>query len=57
MTADGKEVIASPGDNVVIGPHTSHRFIAMGTEPLEAIAIHMAATASSSNGSASDAEL
>jgi mannose-6-phosphate isomerase-like protein (cupin superfamily) len=39
MTVDGKEVIAGPGDIVVIGPHTPHRFTAIGTEPLDMIAI------------------
>jgi mannose-6-phosphate isomerase-like protein (cupin superfamily) len=36
----GKEVIAGAGDIVVIGPDTPHRFTAIGTEPLDAIAIH-----------------
>jgi quercetin dioxygenase-like cupin family protein len=29
MTVDGKEVIAGPGDIVVIGPDTPHRFTAI----------------------------
>ena len=40
MTVNGKEVIAGPGDIVVIGPDTPHLFTAIGTEPLDTIAIH-----------------
>jgi mannose-6-phosphate isomerase-like protein (cupin superfamily) len=40
MTVDGNGVNAGPGDVVIIGPDTRHRFTAMETEPLDAIAIH-----------------
>jgi len=40
MTVDGKEVIAGPGDIVVLAPGTPHRFVAAGNERLEAICIH-----------------
>jgi mannose-6-phosphate isomerase-like protein (cupin superfamily) len=40
MTVDGKEVVAGPGDIVVIGPETPHRFTAIGDERLDMIAIH-----------------
>jgi mannose-6-phosphate isomerase-like protein (cupin superfamily) len=40
MTIDGQEVIAGPGDIVVIGPGTPHRFIAIGEERLVAVCIH-----------------
>jgi mannose-6-phosphate isomerase-like protein (cupin superfamily) len=40
VTIDGKEVVAGPGDIVVIGPNTPHRFTAIGTVQLHAIAIH-----------------
>ena len=40
MTIDGEEVIAGPGDIVVIGAGTPHRFVAIGDERLVAICIH-----------------
>jgi mannose-6-phosphate isomerase-like protein (cupin superfamily) len=40
MTIDGQEVIAGPGDIVVIGPGTPHRFTAIGKERLVAVCIH-----------------
>jgi mannose-6-phosphate isomerase-like protein (cupin superfamily) len=40
MTIDGHEVIAGPGDIVVIGPDTPHRFTAIGAERLVAVCIH-----------------
>jgi mannose-6-phosphate isomerase-like protein (cupin superfamily) len=40
MTIDGQEVIAGPGDIVVIGPDTPHRFTAIGDERLVAVCIH-----------------
>jgi mannose-6-phosphate isomerase-like protein (cupin superfamily) len=40
MTVDGHEVIAGPGDIVVIGPETSHRFFAVGEERLDMVCIH-----------------
>jgi mannose-6-phosphate isomerase-like protein (cupin superfamily) len=42
MTIDGQEVVAGPGDIVVIGPETPHRFTAIGDERLFAICIHAA---------------
>ncbi len=42
MVVDGKEVLAGPGDIVVIGPATPHRFSAVGTERLDMVAIHAA---------------
>ena len=40
MTVDGEEVVAGPGDIVVIGPETSHRFTAIGDERLDVVCIH-----------------
>jgi mannose-6-phosphate isomerase-like protein (cupin superfamily) len=40
MSIDGKEVVAGPGDIVVIGPQTPHRFTAIGNERLVSICIH-----------------
>jgi mannose-6-phosphate isomerase-like protein (cupin superfamily) len=40
MTIDGQEVLAGPGDIVVIGPGTPHRFTAIGEERLVAVCIH-----------------
>jgi mannose-6-phosphate isomerase-like protein (cupin superfamily) len=40
MTIDGQEMIAGPGDIVVIGPDTPHRFTAIGAERLVAVCIH-----------------
>ncbi len=40
MTVDGEEVVAGPGDIVVIGPETPHCFTAIGDERLVAICIH-----------------
>ena len=42
MVIDGKEVVAGPGDIVVIGPGTPHRFTAIGDERLVAVCIHAA---------------
>jgi quercetin dioxygenase-like cupin family protein len=42
MTVDGKEIVAGPGDIVVIGPETPHRFAAIGDERLVALCIHAA---------------
>lgn len=42
MTIDGQEVVAGPGDIVVIGPETTHRFTAIGDERLVAVCIHAA---------------
>ena len=41
MTADGREVIAGPGDIVVIGPETSHSFVAVGEKRLDMVCIHV----------------
>jgi len=40
MTVGGEEVVAGPGDIVVIGPETPHRFPAIGDERLVAVCIH-----------------
>jgi mannose-6-phosphate isomerase-like protein (cupin superfamily) len=42
MMIDGEEVVAGPGDIVVIGPDTPHRFTAIGDERLVAVCIHAA---------------
>jgi mannose-6-phosphate isomerase-like protein (cupin superfamily) len=40
MTADGKDVEAGPGDIMVVGPETPHKFKNIGDERLEIICIH-----------------
>ena len=40
MVVDGKEAVAVAGDIVVIGPATPHRFIAIGNQRLDMVAIH-----------------
>lgn len=40
--ADGNEVAAGPGDTVVVGPNTPHRFRNTGPERLELVCIHAA---------------
>jgi mannose-6-phosphate isomerase-like protein (cupin superfamily) len=40
MTVDGKEVVAGPGDVVVIGAGAPHRFTAIGDQRLVAVCIH-----------------
>jgi mannose-6-phosphate isomerase-like protein (cupin superfamily) len=40
MVVDGKEVVASGGEIIVIGPATPHSFTAIGNEPLHMVAIH-----------------
>jgi quercetin dioxygenase-like cupin family protein len=40
MSVDGKEVIASAGDIVVIAPETPHRFTAVGEGRLDMVCIH-----------------
>ncbi|MCA8879870.1 MAG: cupin domain-containing protein [Rhodobacteraceae bacterium] len=42
MTIDGQAVVAGPGDIVVIGPETPHRFTAIGDDRLVAVCIHAA---------------
>lgn len=41
MTVDGRQVIAGPGDILVIGPETSHSFVADGEERLDMVCIHV----------------
>jgi len=40
IVVDGEEIVAGPGDIVVIGPDTPHRFTAIGDERLIAVCIH-----------------
>jgi len=40
MTADGQNVEAGPGDIMVVGPETPHKFKNMGHERLEIICVH-----------------
>jgi mannose-6-phosphate isomerase-like protein (cupin superfamily) len=40
MSADGMDVEAGPGDIMVVGPETPHKFKNMGAERLEIICIH-----------------
>lgn len=40
MTADGEDFEAGPGDIVVVGPETPHKFKNAGTGRLEIICIH-----------------
>ena len=40
ITADGTDIEAGPGDIVVVGAETPHKFKNMGTERLEIICIH-----------------
>jgi len=40
FTADGDEVEAGPGDILVVGPETPHKFKNDGTERLDVICIH-----------------
>ncbi|HJV30263.1 MAG TPA: cupin domain-containing protein [Gaiellaceae bacterium] len=40
VTADGKDIEAGPGDIMVVGPETPHKFKNIGTERLEIICIH-----------------
>lgn len=40
MTVDKKEVVAGPGDIVVIEPDTPHGFTAIGDERLEITCVH-----------------
>ena len=41
MTVDGREIIAGPGDILVIGPEVSHSFVAVGEERLDMVGIHV----------------
>jgi mannose-6-phosphate isomerase-like protein (cupin superfamily) len=40
ITADGEEIEAGPGDIVVVGPETPHKFRNSGTERLDIVCIH-----------------
>ena len=40
FTADGEEVEAGPGDIVVAGPETPHKFKNIGNERLDVVCIH-----------------
>src|SRR5687768_129384 len=40
MTADGVDLEAGPGDIVVVGPETPHKFKNLGPDRLEIICIH-----------------
>ena len=40
MTADGEDLEAGPGDIVVVGPETPHKFKNIGPGKLEIICIH-----------------
>jgi mannose-6-phosphate isomerase-like protein (cupin superfamily) len=40
MIADDEEFVAGPGDIVVVGPDTSHRFTATGEGRLDVVCIH-----------------
>ena len=42
FTADGQDVEAGPGDIVVVGAETPHKFKNVGTERLEIVCIHSA---------------
>ena len=40
MTADGEDLEAGPGDIMVVGPETPHKFKNMGPDRLEIVCIH-----------------
>ena len=40
FTADGEDVEAGPGDIVVVGAETPHKFKNAGSEPLDIVCIH-----------------
>jgi mannose-6-phosphate isomerase-like protein (cupin superfamily) len=40
FTADGEDIDAGPGDIVVVGPETPHKFKNIGDERLDVICIH-----------------
>jgi mannose-6-phosphate isomerase-like protein (cupin superfamily) len=40
FTADGEELDAGPGDMLVVGPETPHKFKNAGTERLDIVCIH-----------------
>jgi mannose-6-phosphate isomerase-like protein (cupin superfamily) len=40
FTADGEELDAGPGDIVVVGPETAHKFKNLGPDRLDIVCIH-----------------
>jgi mannose-6-phosphate isomerase-like protein (cupin superfamily) len=40
FTADGEELEAGPGDILVVGPETPHKFKNVGSERLDIVCIH-----------------
>jgi mannose-6-phosphate isomerase-like protein (cupin superfamily) len=40
FTADGEDIEAGPGDIVVVGPETPHKFKNIGTDRLDLICVH-----------------
>ena len=40
VTADGEELEAGPGDILVVGPETPHKFTNVGSERLDIVCIH-----------------
>jgi mannose-6-phosphate isomerase-like protein (cupin superfamily) len=42
FVADGQELEAGPGDIVVVGDETPHKFTNTGSEPLDMVCIHAA---------------
>ena len=40
VTADGEELEAGPGDILVVGPETPHKFKNVGSERLDIVCIH-----------------
>jgi mannose-6-phosphate isomerase-like protein (cupin superfamily) len=40
FTADGDELEAGPGDILVVGPETPHKFKSLGPERLDIVCIH-----------------
>jgi len=40
MTVDGEDIEAAPGDILVVGPDTPHKFKNAGTERLDIVCIH-----------------
>jgi mannose-6-phosphate isomerase-like protein (cupin superfamily) len=40
FSADGEDIEAGPGDIVVVGPETPHKFKNIGTGRLEIVCVH-----------------
>ena len=40
FTADGEDIDAGPGDILIVGPHTPHKFKNTGSERLDIVCIH-----------------